>query len=304
MTPAKKRMAEPLKKTSARGRVNRSSTAEPSASHKKGHAHRPLISDERLRGLYSAMLGCRLLEERATRKRRRPNEVTPAAASLTTGLEAVIVGSTFDLRSDDTITVPSGEVILRHNDRSTQYSGLVRESAPRDVIAFATATGAQLTIGAGIALGYRHHQTDNVVVSFGDADPRSISSWNEALHLAGMHHLPVVFVLRPAQKASTDEQTTLAKISESAQIAGVIMIPVDAADVVAMYRVSFESIARARNGTGATLIVGTHYEVDAAGSVPSTSGSTDDPLSRMEEYLTRKGLFSKQWKRSLVRQFA
>ena len=295
MTTGTKRSHATAKKTPESGRT---------AAAKTRPAYRPLISDEKLRDLYSAMLGCRLLEERNRRKRRKPNETTPPAASLVTGLEAVIVGSTFDLRAEDTITAPSGEVILRHNDRSTRRSRTIVDSVPQDVIAFATASGAQLTIGAGIALGNRQHDTDRIVVSFGDADPESVSSWNEALHLAGLHHLPVLFVLRPARTNSQVQQAAMANIAESARIAGVMMIPVDAMDVVAMYRVSFESMARARNGTGATLIVGTHYEVDSPDSKTKAPVAPDDPLTRMEEYLTRKALFSKEWKKSLVRQFA
>ena len=303
MKAATKQITASVKKTPD-GRNGDRPSREKSSRSEKAPAYRPLISEEKLRGLYSAMLGCRLLEERGRRKRRKPNEVTPAAVGLSTGLEAVIVGATFDLRSADTITAPSGEVILRHNDRTIRHSRTTRESAPRDVIAFATASGAQLTVGAGIALGNKHHNTDSVVVSFGDADPGSISSWNEALHLAGLHHLPILLVLRPAPKTSTEWQTALATITESANIAGVMMIPVDAADVVAMYRVSFEAIARARNGTGATLIVSTPFEVDGASHSSPTEDASDDPLIRMEEYLTRKGLFSKQWKQTLVRQFA
>ncbi len=291
--------------------ATKSSAASPARNkHKKKpilpgperSAHRPLISDETLRSLYSAMLGCRRIEEakQSQGKRQARRKIISSSTKLITGLEAVIVGTTFDLRTEDTIAAPGSEVIFRRSDSSGKSPRRDRQPVPRDIIASTNATGTQLTIGAGIALGNSNHQTDRIVVSFGDADAQSIASWNEALQLAGLHRLPIIFVLSPEANPGSDEyKGVLSVIADGAATAGVIMIPVDAIDVVAMYRVAFEAIARARNGTGATLIVCTHYRVDG-----SDGDLVSDPLLRMEEYLARKGLFSKQWKKQLLRQFS
>ena len=265
-----------------------------------------LISDETFRRMYAAMLGCRLIEERGSRELRsrrlsKKKTISPQPTKPLLGQEAVIVGSTLELRPDDTITVPSGEVIFREptakkgSGKAAQAQQALVESR-RNVIAFAVSTGAQLTIGTGVALAHKDSMTERIVVSFGDADADSIGSWNEALHLAGAHQLPIIFVLRPAFV----QRNGVAAICEQAALAGVMAIPVDYTDAVAIYRVSFESIARARRGTGATLIVCTEFAVD--GEAVSKRRKSADPIMRMEAYLTKKGLFSEQWKAQVLRQ--
>ena len=285
--------------------------AEDASSSEKSFS---LISDETLRRMYTAMLGCRLLEERTRRELRgrrslKQRSVAPRSVKPLTGQEAVIVGSTLELRAEDTITVPSGEVVFREPSsrkpagKAAQAQKALTDSR-RNVIAFAAATGAQLTIGTGVALAHKDSAaeaaSERIVVSFGDSDAASLASWSEALHLAGIHHLPIIFTLRPSFERDQDNAARVAAIIEQAALAGVMAIPVDYADVVAIYRVAFESIARARRGTGATLIVCTEFKVD--GEAPSKKPEPADPIKRMEAYLAKKGLFSAKWKAQVQRQ--
>jgi len=64
---------------------------------------------------------------------------------------------------------------------------------------------------------------------------------------------------------------------------GIPVIPVDGNDAVAVYRVVTESVARARQGRGPTLI-------------DCRQWMDSNPIPNMEEYLTRKGLFRPDWK--------
>ncbi len=269
-----------------------------------------LISDEKLRSLYAAMLGCRLLEERTLRedRTRRPLKQLPVArpSRPAVGQEAVVVGTTIDLLPEDTIAGPGSEVILRPT--RTRVSGKAAlaqqelEQSRRNLTAFAASNGTQLTIATGIALCNKDLGTQRVTVAFGDADAKSVPSWMEALHLAGLHQLPILFVLRSANPGvkPTESAATLSVILEQAQLAGVISIPVDETDVVAMYRVGFESIARARKGTGATLILGTAYRLEGKDAARKIE-TKPDPIERMEAYLSGKNLFSEKWKASLIK---
>ena len=280
-------------------------SAKSAAKKSESEKSFSLISDDTFRRMYAAMVGCRKLEERGRRARtsRMQLPVAPKATRPLLGQEAVIVGSTIDLRADDTITVPSGEVVFREPLAAKKLSkaALAKqalEESRRSVIAFAKSSGAQLTIGTGVALAHKDSaqpgSNGRIVVSFGDADEESIGSWSEALHLAGKHQLPIIFVLRPSSNAAE-----VAAISAQAALSGVIAIPVDASDVVAIYRVTFESTERARKGTGATLMVCTQFVVDG-----ETAPKADalDPIKRMEAYLTAKGLFSAKWKAQVLRQ--
>jgi hypothetical protein len=61
---------------------------------------------------------------------------------------------------------------------------------------------------------------------------------------------------------------------------------VDGADLVALYRVAAETIARIRQGRGPTII--------ECITLPGTQVTpAADPLAAMETYLQRKGLFNK-----------
>ncbi len=62
--------------------------------------------------------------------------------------------------------------------------------------------------------------------------------------------------------------------------------------MVAVYRVSTEAITHARKGNGPTLI-----------ECIFEPSEIRDPLLKMEAYLTRKGLFSEEWKRQVAVAF-
>ena len=76
---------------------------------------------------------------------------------------------------------------------------------------------------------------------------------------------------------------------------GIPVIRVDASDAVAAYRVTYESITRAREGGGPTIIECAPWPGD-----PQPS----DPLVKLENYLSGRKLFSSQWKRQLEQKYA
>jgi pyruvate dehydrogenase E1 component alpha subunit len=91
---------------------------------------------------------------------------------------------------------------------------------------------------------------------------------------------------------------------------------VDSSDTVAIYRVSFEAIRRAREGHGPTLILCIPCRHDAEKTAAAQPRhSTDsrrssnlrwkphDPVLFMENYLRQKGLWSDQWHKSLKSRF-
>jgi pyruvate dehydrogenase E1 component alpha subunit len=67
---------------------------------------------------------------------------------------------------------------------------------------------------------------------------------------------------------------------------------VDGNDVVAVYRVATESIAHARKGNGPTLI-----------ECMIERSKAHDPIRKMERYLKRKGLFSREMKFEVINGF-
>ncbi len=215
-----------------------------------------LISDDTLREMYASMM--------RLRKSARDAGVR--------NLGAVLVAAVLQMREDDFVFAPPGVA-----------SGLT-SIGEISVISAQEANGAQLPMSAGAA--WALHKTDEVVVVFGTPERRHRAAWNETLQLAGRHRLPLLLVLLPA-KTRTRAAMEVASIASEAMRNGVTAIPVDAADAVAMYRVIFESLARARRRTGATLILATPHALEDGARPKKTP---EDPVARMKSYLKDKGL--------------
>lgn len=96
----------------------------------------------------------------------------------------------------------------------------------------------------------------------------------EVLSGAAKDLLPVFYIL--------EYRADLNDISGSVPV-----ISVDALDVVAIYRVAHESIKRAREGAGPTIM--------ACAKWPDEN-EPQDPLDKLEHYLTRKKIFHANWK--------
>jgi TPP-dependent pyruvate/acetoin dehydrogenase alpha subunit len=69
-------------------------------------------------------------------------------------------------------------------------------------------------------------------------------------------------------------------------------IPVDAQDVVALYRVAHESIVRAREGSGPTRIVCALW--------PAWDGHAEDAVEHLERWLEARGLPAHEWRREIL----
>lgn len=273
-----------------------------------------LISHDKLRQLYSTMLQCRMLEEKALglKKMARFKDKD----SSTVGQEAAFVGAAIDLRPEDAVApsqhdfianfiqgVPLNALFSRIYGRATSVdkgrSPSQRVFAPIPSLTLA----AQLNLGNGIALANKTLQNETIVIAFFAADSTSLESLHEALHFADAHDLPIVFVCQnnfETESVPLRQQTNGKDIRRKAQAYGFPSIPVDGNDAVAMYRVAYESIQRARNGGGPTWIEAKTHRRDARSSM----NPNQDPLTAMEGYLTQRNLFTPAWKQQIMEFFS
>jgi TPP-dependent pyruvate/acetoin dehydrogenase alpha subunit len=117
--------------------------------------------------------------------------------------------------------------------------------------------GASLPIANGLALAAQLRGEDRVAIAYFGDGASNIGAFHEALNLASVWKLPVVFV---CQNNQYGEHTKLAKSTAVPNVALRAVayqmpgITVDGNDPLAMYRVSKEAIDRARSGGGPTLI--------------------------------------------------
>jgi pyruvate dehydrogenase E1 component alpha subunit len=110
---------------------------------------------------------------------------------------------------------------------------------------------------------------------------------------AGTRNLPILLVCH----SSSDCDEICLKAQES----GFPGVSVDGDDAVAVYRVATEAIAHARRGSGPTLIDCKPWPL--SGHKPGHRQAAGNPIPRMEEYLTRKGLFNKKFKSKVTADF-
>jgi 2-oxoisovalerate dehydrogenase E1 component len=117
--------------------------------------------------------------------------------------------------------------------------------------------GAGMPIANGLALAAQLQKTGRVtVVSFGDG-ATSIGAFHEAMNLAAVWQLPVIFLCQNNQYA---EYTALAEYTRSESFAaraegyGMPGVQVDGGDPHALHAVFTEAVQRARSGNGPTLV--------------------------------------------------
>jgi TPP-dependent pyruvate/acetoin dehydrogenase alpha subunit len=103
---------------------------------------------------------------------------------------------------------------------------------------------------------------------------------------AGKRNLPILLVCH----SDSDSDEICAKAQEC-DFPGV---SVDGDDAVAVYRVATEAISHARRGSGPTLIDCKPWPL--SGHKSGHRMAAGNPILRMEEYLTRKGLFDRKFK--------
>lgn len=117
--------------------------------------------------------------------------------------------------------------------------------------------GATMPLGAGAALTAKLRKTSQVSVAFFGDGGANQGVFHEALNLAAVWKLPMIFVCENNQYAlntAFHQTTSVPQIADRASAYGVPGKTIDGNDAVEVYRVLGEAIARARRGEGPSLI--------------------------------------------------
>jgi TPP-dependent pyruvate/acetoin dehydrogenase alpha subunit len=261
--------------------MSKARTTAAAVAGKNGHS---LISSEKFRELYSALVKCELLDQ--------------CLGLSSTGKNggAGAVGITLDLEHEDTVIL-SPRTLAANGVKGAPLRGLLDhyENGHRANGLHFTAVNAltgtpsavtQAGLAAGAALANKMAGNRKVAVAFIEGSAAALSECREALEVASANKLPVVYVIY----ASPDRQLEKA-LAEAAEL--VPVITVDADDVVAVYRVAQESIARARDGCASIIVC-----------VPCpANGVPNNAVANMERYLTGKKLFRNHWRNQAIVEF-
>jgi len=159
--------------------------------------------------------------------------------------------------------------------------------------------GAGLPVAAGAALAFQNKGEDGVAVAvFGDG-ATNIGAFHEALNLAAVWKLPVVFLLDNnvyGEYSRINLTTPFEDLHVRATSYGIPGVVVDGMDVVAVQETIATAVARARAGDGPTLIEAKtyrfagHSRADTAPYRPE--GEMDEWRKRDPLLVTREALIA------------
>lgn len=238
--------------------------------------------------LHRQMLRIRRFEERAAQLYRE-GEI-PGFLHLSVGQEAVAVGACSVLHASDGVVSNHrghGHCLAKGADITGMFAELMgKESGTchgrggsmhiADVTAGVYGAngivGAGLPIAAGIAAAFQVQHRDDVVIAFFGEGAVAQGAFHEAVNLAMVWRLPVLFLCennRFAEFSRLEEQQPLRPF-ERAPGYGITAGIVDGNDVLAVRSAVEENVAALRAGDGPRLIEATtyrwrgHYEGDPA----------------------------------------
>jgi 2-oxoisovalerate dehydrogenase E1 component alpha subunit len=262
--------------------------------------------------LYRAMVLTRTFDEKAVALQ-RTGRLGTYPSSL--GQEAVTVGVGSAMRPDD-VLLPSfreqgaqlwrgvgmAELLLYWggDERGSDFAG------PREDFPICIPVASHAPHAAGVALAFKLRGEERAAVCVMGDGGTSKGDFYEALNLAGVWRLPVVFVINNNQWAISvpcAAQTAAETLAQKGIAAGIEGIQVDGNDVIAVRDTLERSLAKARSGGGATLIealtyrLGDHTTADDASRYRDDATVAehwkDEPIGRLRRYLTQLGAWTR-----------
>jgi pyruvate dehydrogenase E1 component alpha subunit len=191
------------------------------------------------------------------------------------GQEAIIVGTCYGLRKEDFICPlhrDLGAFLMKGVDARTMMSQMFaketglskgRDSALHSgvnelgIFGNTSMLGANLPVAAGLALTFKMEQVDNVVIAYFGEGASNVGDFHEALNIAGVQRLPVLFICENNQYAYSvplEKSMAIDDVADRAEGYGFDGVAINGNDVLAVYQATRGALARARAGEGPTLI--------------------------------------------------
>ena len=199
------------------------------------------------------------------------------------GEEAVAVGACAALRDDDYITGnhrSHGHPISKGGDvrramaellgKATGYckgKGGSMHLADFDIgiLGESGIVASALPVAVGAALGSKMRGNDRVVVAFFGDGASNQGACHEAMNLASIWNLPVIFLCENNQYAVTTsfrDSVAVENISDRAAAYDMPGVLVDGQDVLAMHEATVQAVERGRAGLGPTLMEARTYRFE------------------------------------------
>ncbi len=175
--------------------------------------------------------------------------------------------------------------------------------------------GTHFTHAAGVALALKARQEQQVAVVIAGDGATSKGDFYEAINLAGVWNLPVVFVINNNQWAisvARSKQTAAETLAQKATAAGIPGMQVDGNDVIAVRQVVSEAIEKARTENQPTVVEAISYRLTDHTTADDASRYRDDeevsahwnlePVKRLRSWLEQYAGWSNSEEETLLQE--
>ena len=272
-------------------------------------------SNEQLVTLYRSIVLPRMIEEKMLNLLRQ-GKLSKWFSGI--GQEAIAVGVTSALEADDFI-LPMHRNLGVFTTRGVDLAQLFRQllgkqdgftkgrdrtfhfgSLDHRIVGMISHLGAMLPVADGLALAAQLRGEKRVAATFTGDGSTSEGDFHEALNLAAVWKLPVLFIVENNQyglSTPTSEQYACKDIADKAVGYGIEGRVVDGNDLLAVHAAVTEAAGRARAGRGPTLLefktfrMRGHEEASGTAYVPKelfVAWAAKDPVARFESLLLER----------------
>lgn len=278
---------------------------------------RQQYTDQELRDLYEALLRPRLIEEKML-KLLRQGKISKWFSGI--GQEAISVGATLALQSDELLfpmhrnlgvftsrSVPLQRLFAqwqgkaggftRGRDRSFHFG------APEyHIVGMISHLGPQLSLAGGVGLAHRLAGEQKVSLAFTGEGATSEGEFHEALNVAAVWQLPVIFVIENngyGLSTPANEQYRCAQLADRGPGYGMRSLTIDGNNILEVHR-TITGLARELRENPEPVLVECmtfrmrgHEEASGTKYVPNElmeRWAQRDPVHNFEQYLLAEGV--------------
>ncbi|MFC7441013.1 thiamine pyrophosphate-dependent dehydrogenase E1 component subunit alpha [Laceyella putida] len=288
------------------------------------------LSDQQVLEMYRTMLLARKIDERMW-KLNRAGKI-PFVISCQ-GQEAIQVGAAFAMDRDKDWLCPYyrdlGMVLaFGQSAKDQMLSAFAKAEDPNSggrqmpghygdkrfrILTGSSPVTTQVLHAVGIAYAGKLEKKDHVVLTSCGEGSSNQGDWHEACNFAGVHNLPVIFMVennKYAISVPVSKQVAGGEIWKRAEGYGFPGVRVDGNNPLEVYKAMKEAVERARRGEGPTLIEAVAYRL-----VPHSSDDDDrayrsreeveeakqnDSLIRFKDYLVAQGVLTEEKEQELL----
>jgi 2-oxoisovalerate dehydrogenase E1 component alpha subunit len=286
------------------------------------------LDEDDLQKIYYHMLLARRVDERSWILNRQGKAAFVISCQ---GQEGAQIGAAYNLRAGYDYLYPyyrdSGMTLLLGQTPRDQFLSLLGKkedpnsggrqmpghysSRDLNIVTASAPVGVQFPQATGTALAFKMRGEDGVVLVCGGEASTSGGDWHESMNFAGVHDLPVIFLVENNVYAISVPATlqVAGSIAKRAEGYGFPGHEVDGNDVLAVYETAREAVERARRGDGPTLIEAKTYRMTAHSSDDDDRRYREreeieewrlkDPIVRFEKYLQENGLLDEEEKEEM-----